>query len=69
MQKKLLATGAHGGNMKTFKDAALSGKSNNIPKKASFSGCYFAKLFQPSSLLRGSPKVYMDVVDAEKSRL
>jgi hypothetical protein len=45
MQKVLSAMGAHGGNVVIFKDAKLSGKSNNIPNKPSLSGANMNNFF------------------------
>jgi hypothetical protein len=67
MQKVLSSTGAHGGNVLIFKDDKLSSKSNNVPSKPSFNGAHAAKLFQPSTLLGGSNKLYIDVVSAERN--
>jgi len=69
MQKVISATGAHGGNVKIFKDEKLSGKKNNIPCKPSFNGAHAARLFKASPLEDGSEVLYKDVVNAEKNFL
>lgn len=66
MQKIISSTGAHGGNVIIFQDEQLSGKQNNVPSKPSFNGAHAARLFMPSRLLGGSPKLYTDIVAAEK---
>jgi len=67
MQRVLSSTGAHGGNVRIFKNNNLSGQHSNVPSKPSFNECHAAKLFKPSTLLGGSTKLYVDVVPAEKS--
>ena len=69
MQKVLSATGAHGGNVKIFKDEKLSQNKNNIPCKPSFNGAHAARLFKASPLEDGSQVLYKDVVNAKKNFL
>jgi hypothetical protein len=77
MEKAISVCGAHGGNVKIFKDAELSGKSNSVPNKPSFSDANVKKLFGPSPFCEpssGYPNapirpLWMDVVDAEHNRL
>ena len=67
MQRVLSSSGAHGGNVQIFKDDQLSGAANSIPNKPFFNGMHAAKLFKPSTLPRGSEKLYTDLVAAEKN--
>lgn len=70
MQKAVSLTGAHGGNVIIFKDIDLSGKSNSVPNKPSFSGTHAMKLFKlkPETLTGPTPqKLYIDVVNAEQN--
>jgi len=69
MQKVLLSTGAHGGNVKIFKDEKLSGQKNNIPCKPSFNGVYATRLFKKPVLEGGSEVLYFDIVSVEKNFL
>jgi hypothetical protein len=67
MQRVLSATRAHGGNVLIFKDADLSGKSNDVPNKPSLSGAHCSKIFLKNTLPRGSEKIWMDIVHATKN--
>ena len=67
MQRVLSSVGAHGGNVRIFKDDQFYGVANSIPNKPSFNGVYAAKLFKPSTLPRGSKKLYTDFVAAKKN--
>lgn len=71
MQKVVSLTGAHGGNIVIFKDVDLSGKSNSVPNKPSFSGAHALKLFKSNSSDTSLVpcKLYMDVVNAERNFL
>lgn len=80
MQRVVSFTGAHGGNVIIFKDEDLSGKSNSVPNKPSFSGAHSLKLFQSIDKIRGANtgnllnnanprKLYVDIVNAEKNLL
>ena len=57
MQRVLSATGAHGGNVKIFKDIELSSASNSVPNKPSLSGANCKKIFRATTLEGGSDKV------------
>jgi hypothetical protein len=67
MQRVLSSTGAHGSNVQIFKDDQLSSAANSVPNKPSFNGVHAAKLFKPSTLPRGSKKLYTDLVVVEKN--
>ena len=71
MQAAVSLTGAHGGNVIIFKDNELSGKSNNVPNKPSFSGAHALKMFMidPSDEAEIPRKLYVAVVNAEKNFL
>lgn len=71
MERVISETGAHGGNVVIFKDQELSGKSNNVPNKPSFSGAHALKLFKedPQSISVPPKKRFVDVVNAEKNNL
>ena len=68
MQKVVSLTGVHGGNIVIFKDEMLSGKSNSIPNKPSFSGAHAQKLFKstPSDTSPVPHKLYVDVVNSKR---
>lgn len=69
MERTISMTGAHGGNVKIFKDDALSGKVNSVPNKPSFSGANAQKIFQknPFDLSEHPRKLYVDLVNSEKN--
>jgi len=71
MERIISESGAHGGNVIIFKDEQLSGKSNNVPNKPSFSGAHALKLFKedPESTIAPPKKRYIDVVNAERNNL
>jgi hypothetical protein len=69
MEKIVSLTGAHGGNVVIFKDTDLSGKSNNVPNKPSFSGAHAMKFFspKPDDTSENPRPLYVDLVNAEKN--
>jgi len=67
MERLLSSTGMHGGMVKNFKDAQLSGKQNNVPNKPSLSGAHTAKLFRKSSCEGTSDRLWRDIVLAERN--
>ena len=71
MQRVVSLTGAHGRNIIIFKDHDLSGKSNDVPCKPSFSGAHALKLFKDNPL-DSNPirhKLYVCVVNTEHNFL
>ena len=70
MEKVVSLTGAHGSNVVIFKSQDLSGKSNNVPRKPSFSGAHALKLFKVNPTAK-DPKfakpLYIDLVNSEKN--
>lgn len=70
MQRVVSLTGAHGGNVVIFKDEDLSGRSNSVPNKPSFSGANAMKLFKNNPLEPQNPrKLYVDIINAEKNNM
>jgi len=67
MQQVISATGAHGSNVKIFKDEKMAGKNSDVPCKPSFNGAHAAKIFKQSCLPEGSEKLYINIVNAEKN--
>ena len=71
MQTVLSLTRAHGRNVIIFKDQDLSGKSNDVPCKPSFSGVHALKLFRdnPTDTNPIRHKLYVSVVNVEHNFL